>query len=324
MHNNEFDSTEESSESSSEDDPLDEDLLDQSESSIDNIMSTAIKPILPTDKYVVKRWKGLNIDNTALVPKRAPEALCNGKHTWVCGNHYWNAAKNQCKLCGNRKQCNMNPRCDKCGIYQFKSNHRMMVNNTCMVKYYLKKRELFPFADDQTLRHIVFTDEGLYSATPFVLSSNICVLINNFSTGIILDLCCGIGADTVTFSKIGNFSRILSNDINIVHMETTRMNSRLFGCDLNKMEFFCHDMYQIPHDIVMRCDSVYIDVPWGGVSYKNGVSDLEICIAKLDTMFMAIKPTLKLFFKVPVNFTCLAGFQETAFGRRSIKIIYKV
>lgn len=149
-----------------------------------------------------------------------------------------------------------------------KSNH--------LHKYYQQRYDYFSLFDEG----IQIDEEGWYSVTPEIIADHIAkeahaIAITN-KTGneakdgktIILDAFCGVGGNTIQFSKY--FDKVIAVDLDIGRLEMARHNATIYGV-ADRIEFVHGDVFKILPEMQLteRIDLVFMSPPWGGPNYVN-------------------------------------------------------
>ena len=130
-------------------------------------------------------------------------------------------------------------------------------------KYFERLPQFFPNWENS-----VFTIEGLYSITPYEVSDKVSNVLKTYGNSV-LETCCGIGGDTLSFSK--NFERVYANDINKANIEITKCNLSVHSTSskdlLSNVTFnSTSELLTLPYS---DYNIIFFDPPWGGPSYKN-------------------------------------------------------
>ncbi len=163
------------------------------------------------------------------------------------------------------------------------------------------------------LKDFKLNEEGSFSITRPYESSQIIYLIENFirhiekneielSTRILTDGTACMGGDLVRFSKY--FRMVNGVEIFEENFSYLVQNCKQFGC--HNVNLFCQNYLDIYN--ILKQDVIYLDPPWGGISYKNKdtvslkMGNLELW--ELINLIKEKKLTKFVFVKAPMN-VCL-------------------
>ena len=165
--------------------------------------------------------------------------------------------------------------------------------------------------DKINLEKIRFTEESLYSITPFKEASIISDRIYkhfhhklNIYNVTVTDATSNIGGNTISFYNHG-INKINSVEIDSLTCEILRNNLKVYGYPINNV--YCVDYLNIY--LKLEQDCVFFDPPWGGPGYKT-IENLDLFLGEKNVVDIIIE----LFDKNRVKYVVLkapTNFNET-------------
>lgn len=163
-----------------------------------------------------------------------------------------------------------------------------------------------PYKQDFDFKKLKINKIGKYSITrPYeaqqiinIMKYGLLDILHKLPRDIVItDATCGVGGDTLHFSKY--FKSVNSVDIKKENIEYTRYNLDLFGVD--NVSLYNEDYLDIYGKLEQ--DVIYMDPPWGGVRYKEKKS-VKLQLSNI-TLSYIIKKLLNvcdvIYIKVPLN-----------------------
>ncbi|KAJ3318896.1 Trimethylguanosine synthase [Boothiomyces sp. JEL0866] len=155
-----------------------------------------------------------------------------------------------------------------------------------MHKYFHQRYSLFSLFD-----HIKIDMEGWFSVTPEQIAIH---LANRLKGGTVIDAFCGVGGNTIQFSKV--CSKVIAIDNNKTRLECAKHNARVYGC--TNIEFILGDYMQLD----LQADKVFLSPPWGGISYNQSDFSIDQMPIKGTEIFKRTKKiTDNICFFLPRN-----------------------
>ena len=164
------------------------------------------------------------------------------------------------------------------------------------------------YKPDFDFKKIKINDVGKYSMTRPYEAKQIVTIIQdelkmysfNPKNCIITDGTCGVGGDTIHFSKY--FKSVNAVDILIENGNILYENCKTFK--IKNVNIFTNNYLNI-HNILKE-DILYLDPPWGGIDYKSKDSvKLVLSDLNMNEILDLIKSTHKkppmIYIKVPLN-----------------------
>ena len=132
-------------------------------------------------------------------------------------------------------------------------------------RYWHRRTEFWPnFADG------ICTDiEGLFSVTPWDAACEIAQTLDKFFAGdapLILDACCGVGGNTIAFSKCLPSCQAIGIDTDPTRLVCAKHNSEVFG--VTNIDFVRQDAIEFINSLPAgSARFVFSSPPWGGPGY---------------------------------------------------------
>lgn len=162
---------------------------------------------------------------------------------------------------------------------------------------------------------------GSYSITDMKSAdqiSKLIIKILNTNNATVLDLCAGIGGNTISFAKY--FTHVTAVEVSLIRCQILEHNLNLL--ELHKNVDIVNENLCSIIDYLLFYDVIFIDPPWGGIDYKN-YETIDICINE-NISFAEVCCRLSLHtkmvvLKLPVNFN-LEKFRRDTID--SVEIIY--
>jgi SAM-dependent methyltransferase len=150
-----------------------------------------------------------------------------------------------------------------------------------------------------------FDDEGRYSYTRNWYSKQILEILKKLpgidSSSDVIDCTCGLGGDTITFSRF--FERLYSIELNDFRADLALKN---FECNhVKNVHLGCGNLLDLEKS-GLKFDLLYIDLPWSGKEYKyKKVLKIRLSGLDLNEVIAKLKRSCKaggyLVFKLPKN-----------------------
>lgn len=111
---------------------------------------------------------------------------------------------------------------------------------------------------------------GLYSVTPWDSAVQIAQTLDSYypnDSSIIVDACCGVGGNTVAFSRCINGSNVIGVDTNSTRLICAKNNSKVSGSEIYT-DFVRDDAINFVSSLRGTARFVFSSPPWGGPGYS--------------------------------------------------------
>lgn len=111
---------------------------------------------------------------------------------------------------------------------------------------------------------------GLFSVTPWDSAVQIAQTLDSYypnDSSIIVDACCGVGGNTVAFSRCINHSSVIGVDTNSTRIACAKHNSKISGAG-QFTDFIRDDAINFVSSLRGAARFVFASPPWGGPGYS--------------------------------------------------------
>ena len=158
------------------------------------------------------------------------------------------------------------------------------------------------------LEELRFTDESLYSITPFkeayIISDRIDKHFHyklNINDVTVTDATANVGGNTISFYNHG-INKINSVEIDAKTCEILKNNLKVYGYPINNV--YCEDYLNVYLNLEQDC--VFFDPPWGGPEYTK-IKNLDLFLGEKNVVDIIIELFEKnkvkyAVLKAPINF----------------------
>jgi 16S rRNA G966 N2-methylase RsmD len=172
---------------------------------------------------------------------------------------------------------------------------------TCYVNN-LSIQQYFPYDIRINYDHLKIDDISKYSITlpnradiiSRIILSYFNITENSINRIIITDATAGVGGNVLSFCKY-------KLDVNAVEIDKDRFSYLLENIkeyNYNDVMVYNRDYVEIYEDI--KQDVIFIDPPWGGVEYKNVLSELTLKLGSMEIEELCININRKKLSKITV------------------------
>lgn len=134
---------------------------------------------------------------------------------------------------------------------------------TIVDKYWRRRYEYWPNFDEGIMTDI----EGLYSVTPYkaaIYMARECDKYYPCDSDFIVDVCCGVGGNTIAFAECINDAHVVGVDIDQTRLKCAENNADVSGV---KIEFVKEDAFEYLSK-QKNIRFIFCSPPWGGPSHK--------------------------------------------------------
>ena len=182
---------------------------------------------------------------------------------------------------------------------------------------------LFPDNPKIDKTKLLITDESIYSITlPWdgikVMKFIQHIIPVKLHKLIITDATANVGGDSIHFSNY--FKTVNSVEINRLHCDALENNIKVYK--RNNINIICKNYIKVMNNL--KQDIVYMDPPWGGISYSTQTKvKLKLGKYTLDKLINKITSSNIFIIKAPYNYDYKLFFKKVGKGKKYKMLIRK-